>query len=286
MDKNEAAREPLALNRVALLVEYDGLAFQGLQRQRHTEETVQGKIEKAAGRVGSHDVGFVAAGRTDAGVHSTGQVVTVNLPQRLEIHRVHLAMNALLPPEIRVRRAAIAPQGFSPRFDARQRTYVYRMMARRPVAPIMRRFVAQTAYELDREAVLAAAESFRGQWEFREWRSSMCEATRTFLNIDEARAIPPNPSPQNDEEPTLYWRFLFRARSFLHHQVRFMVGGIVAVGSGRLHLEDLHQALSEGRRPKRVKCEAACGLCLSDVKYPADKDPFDQATEFAREDAT
>lgn len=270
----------LPARRIVLRVEYDGTAYRGLQWQATTSETIQQKIQDAARTLGSTETNFVAAGRTDTGVHALDQVIAVDLPARLSLERVALAMNALLPEDIRVREAALCPAGFSPRFDARRRTYVYRLSSRDLVTPILRRFVAYTPHVLNIPDTMAAARAFTGQWELKEWRSSKCQATRTLLRIDAAEAFPPEPPSGNPaEEPCPYWRFVISSRSFLHHQVRFMVGGIIAVGSGRLSLECLKDSLSNGIRPGKVKCEEACGLVLTQVGYPPEKDPFARERE-------
>jgi tRNA pseudouridine38-40 synthase len=269
----------LLLQRVALIVEYDGTRYRGLQRQAHDDATIQHQLEQAACTLGSHDVSFVASGRTDAGVHALGQVVAMNLPRRLEEKRIARALNALLPGDIRVRRAVICSTDFSPRFDARERTYIYRLSSHSIVTPLQRHFVAHTPYELNEEQTKDAAGCFKGHWEMKKWRSVQCQGKRTLLTIDEARAIPPQDSLPLDQEPCSYWRFLFRARSFLHHQVRFMVGGVIAVGSGRLSLEELKESLKLGTRPVQVKCEPACGLCFTAIGFLNEKDPFNSLNE-------
>lgn len=260
---------PLPSRRVVLLVEYDGGTYQGLQAQKSGVPTIQSAIEAAASQLGSPDPAFAAAGRTDSGVHATGQVVAIDVPDRLESRRVAFALNAVLPRDIRIRRAVECPQGFHPRFDAISRTYLYRLNAGIPVDPLLRHMVAYSHHVLDPDLACRAASLFKGRWELKAWRSSDCQATRTLLTIDTARAVPPEPGTNRH-----HWEFHFSARSFLHHQVRFMVGAITAVGSGRVELEELETALRDGTRPNLVKVEPACGLCLVGVGYPADKDPF------------
>lgn len=270
----DAGASSVETRRAALLVEYDGTDYQGLQWQAHTSETIQGKVEDAVRRLGAPVPKFICAGRTDAGVHASGQVIAVNVPMRIEERRIALAMNAVLPRDIRVRRACHCAEDFSPRHDAIMRTYVYRLCARTEVPPLARRFTAFTPHLLDEERAMLAAEAFRGKWELKEWRSGSCQALRTFLTISEARATPPRLAPDDAGEMDPSWRFLFRARSFLHHQVRFMVGAVVAVGCGRLTVDELRAALVGGTRPAVVKMESACGLCLTEVRFAEGKNPF------------
>jgi len=267
---------PLALGyrRAALLLEYDGGGYRGLQWQREERNTVQERVEEACAKLGVPEAGFVAAGRTDTGVHAVGQVVAVNLPAKFEERRIGLALNSLLPMDIRVRKAAFCAPDFSPRHDAVMRTYIYRLCAGVPVTPVLRNYVAQKHCRLDPVLTQAAAAAFVGQWELCEWRSSICQAKRTFLTITEASATPP--AEEGSEELRPYWQFRFRARSFLHHQVRFMVGGVVAVGRGRLSLEELIAALRAGKRPGIVQVEPACGLTFTRVEFAEGKNPFQQ----------
>lgn len=261
---------PLPTRRVALLVEYDGTAFRGLQWQPPPARTVQGVMEAALERLGSGTPGFVAAGRTDAGVHADGQVVAVNVPLRLGTARIRTALNALLPEDVRVRRARDCPGNFSPRFDAIRRHYVYRLCSREPVPPVLRHCVAYTPRALDPAAVRGAAEVFHGKWELREWRSSSCQSKRTLLTIESVRVYPPDAA--GAARPC--WEFHVAARSFLHHQVRFMIGAFTAVGSGKLAVEALRVALEAGKRPAIVKVEPARGLTLARVDFKPGSDPF------------
>ncbi len=270
----EAAASTLPVRRTALLVQYDGTGYQGLQRQAHTQETIQERIEAAVRKLGGEEPRFICAGRTDAGVHATGQVIAVDLPARLEERKIALAMNSLLPADIRVQRARHCGAEFSPRLDATMRSYIYRLATRGAVPPLLRHHVAFHPFLLDEAPAKEAAGAFAGQWELREWRASTCQAKRTFLTISEACAHPPDLGNARLGEDFPYWRFTFRARSFLHHQVRFMVGAIVAVGTGRLALAELKAALAAGTRPAVVKMEEARGLCLAEVEFPPEKDPF------------
>lgn len=275
----QAGKEPrTGTRRAALLVEYDGGAFRGLQKQRHTPNTVQGEIERAACTLGVSDARFIASGRTDAGVHALGQVVAIDVPAHLAERRLSLALNALLPREVRVRRAVHCDEDFNPRLDARMRTYVYRLCSRDPVPPMLSKFVAYTVDKLEPEATIAAAASFAGEWDFSQWRSTECGGKRTVLTITEAAAFPPDDPEEGGGTigNAGYWRFRFRARSFLHHQIRFLVGGVIAVGGGKLTLAQLQEALRQGRRPEEAKCAPPGGLCFTHVAYPAHKDPFNR----------
>jgi len=257
---------PVGHRRVAALVEYDGTRFQGFQRQPEGR-TVAGVIEEAATKLGSRDPWLGCAGRTDAGVHANGQVVAFWMPKQFEERRLKLALNAVLPEDVRVRDARTCSNDFDPRREAIQRSYVYRLCSGEPVPPLMRFMVAEHVRPLDLDMLSAAFALFAGEWEFREWRAAQCQGTRTHLRITEASVTP----PVRDER---WVTFTISSRSFLHNMVRFLVGGAIAVGRGKVSVDDLRVALAEGRRPSCVVPADACGLTLARVTYPTDRDPF------------
>ncbi|MDX2177529.1 MAG: tRNA pseudouridine(38-40) synthase TruA [Candidatus Sumerlaeia bacterium] len=259
--------EPLALRRAALLVEYDGTAFEGFQRQREAR-TVQGALEEAAEKVGSHAPRLICAGRTDAGVHAAGQVVALSLPERLPADKLAFAMNSVLPQDIRVRRAVPCGEEFGPRHDAVMRTYRYRVCVGVPVPPVARGFVAYVGRVPAPELLAEAAPLYLGKREFREWRAAQCQGKRTLLTISRAEVRTP-------EETGEAWHdFVFSARSFLQHMVRFLVGGCISVARRKVAMEELALALAEGRRPRDIAPAEARGLILERVDYPPEKDPF------------
>jgi len=269
---NGTAVPELAVRRAALIVAYDGTAYSGLQAQRHDPQTIQQRIEKASAALGCAAPDFEACGRTDSGVHAEGQVVALNVPTRMEDRRIAPAFNRYLPDDIRVLRAVTCADDFSPRHHAIMRTYVYRFTERTEPPPAMRFAVAQLGWELDPDLACAAATAFVGHREMAAWRSSICQAKRTLLTIDDATVFAPD---FTGIEPRPYWILRFRARSFLHHQVRLMTGAVIAVGCGRIPLDALVRALAEGTRPALVKMEAACGLTFRSVDFAPGKSPFD-----------
>lgn len=263
----EPIDSPDQLRPAALLTEYDGTNFHGLQAQENQPgDTIQEALERAAAAIGASDPQFVASGRTDAGVHAIGQVVRMALPAKIEDRRLPLALNAHLPAEIRIRKAATVSPEFNPRFDARQRNYLYRFCEGDP-PPIYRHFVTLVRGALDERLTRAAADCFIGYWELEQWRSSICQSQRTKLHINQCRALPPMLGHP-------YWQLSVCARSFLHNQVRFMAGAVIAAGTGRLPLGELSTALRGGVRPEIIKKEAALGLCFAKVEFEEANDPF------------
>lgn len=247
----------------ALLLEYDGAPFVGWQRQENGL-SIQAVLEEAASRLaGGAPVASTVAGRTDAGVHAEGQVALLALPDRLHADQVRDALNFHMKPHpVVVLRAAIAPPGWSPRFDATARRYRYRILNRRPRPTLLLGRAWHVERPLDAEAMAEAARLLLGRHDFTSFRASACQAkspVRTLDRLDVARAGE-------------LVEIRAEARSFLHHQVRNMVGTLRLVGEGRWRPEDVARALAARDRRAAGPTAPPEGLCLVAVAYPAD--PF------------
>jgi tRNA pseudouridine38-40 synthase len=253
--------------RYALKIEYDGQPFNGWQRQAEGQPTVQAAIEAALSRLDPGPHTIAAAGRTDAGVHATGQVAHCDLSRAWDPFRLSGAINAhLRPAPVSVVACAEVPEEFHARFSAMERRYLFRLVSRRAPVTHDRGLVWQIGHDLDLEAMRAGAQHLLGQHDFTTFRSSMCQAASPLKTLDEAR-IEEIPYPQGRE-----YRFHFRARSFLHNQVRSMVGTLERVGVQAWPPARVAEALAE---KSRKACGPVCppqGLYLTGVGYPAD--PF------------
>jgi tRNA pseudouridine38-40 synthase len=252
--------------RYALKIEYDGGPFAGWQRQKALP-SVQGTIEAALARLqpGAHTI--AAAGRTDAGVHALGQVAHVDLARDWDGFRLAEALNAhLRPAPVAVLSVTQVDDGFHARFSARERRYLFRLLERRTPAALDRGRVWQVRAKLDLEAMRAAAAHLIGTHDFTTFRSSLCQAASPVKTLDEI-SIEALALPQGRE-----LRFHLRARSFLHNQVRSIVGTLERVGAGAWQPDDVARALAAR---DRAACGPVCppqGLYLAAVRY--DADPF------------
>ncbi len=249
----------------ALLLEYDGTPFAGWQRQA-VGPTVQSVLEDACARLnGGAPVSTVAAGRTDAGVHAAGQVALVALPGRYGAEQVRDALNFhLLPHPVAVLRAAPAAPGWNPRFDAIGRAYAYRILNRRARPALARNRAWHVERPLDADAMAEAAALLLGQHDFTSFRASACQARsplRTLDRLDVSR-----------DGDTL--TIAAEARSFLHHQVRNMVGTLKLVGEGRWRPAQVRAALEARDRRAAGPTAPPDGLTLLAVRYP--QDPFNE----------
>ena len=249
-----------------LEIEYDGAPFAGWQRQAGPA-TVQGRLESALARLHAQARVTGAAGRTDSGVHAAGQVALVSLERAITPVRLMAALNHHLRPDpVAVLRAAPAPAGFHPRFSATERRYRYRIL-NRPAPPVLSRgHVWHVPGALDATLMREGAAHLVGRHDFTTFRAAACQADSPLRTLDvitiETRAVP------GGQELWLG----FRARSFLHRQVRSIVGTLARVGAGLRAPGDVARALAARDRAACGPVAPACGLCLTGVSF--ENSPF------------
>ena len=244
---------------VALLVEYDGTGFAGWQRQDGIL-TVQQVLEDAAAKLCGAPVASVVAGRTDAGVHAAGQVAMVALPLRFSADRIREALNFHMKPHpVVVLDAALAPEGWNPRFSAIRRCYEYRILNRRarPALDVDRAW--HLPHRLDSGAMAEGARHLLGRHDFTSFRAAACQAKSPLRTLDRLDV-------RREGETIVVWT---EARSFLHHQVRNMVGTLAQVGAGRWPPARVAQVLTAQNRAAAGPTAPACGLVLHSVHYEA-----------------
>lgn len=252
--------------RFALRIEYDGGPFAGWQRQAD-RASVQGAIEAAVARLQPGGATVQGAGRTDAGVHAEGQVGHVDLVRDWDPVRLAAALNAhLRPAPVAVVAAARVAGDFHARFSAVERRYRFRLVARRAPLVADRGRAWRIGHGLDVEAMRAGAAHLVGRHDFTTFRSSICQADSPLRTL-EALEIEAHPYPAGRE-----YRFHLRARSFLHNQVRSIVGTLERVGAGAWPPERVLTALAARDRAACGPVSPPDGLCLMTVVYPAD--PF------------
>ena len=243
--------------RYKLTLEYDGGGFVGWQRQANGL-SVQQALEEAVERFCGESVAAVAAGRTDAGVHATGQVAHVDLEHEAAPETLRNALNFHLKPlPVSILSAEAAPEGFHARFSAVQRRYLYRIVNRRAPLALDPGRAWRVPQPLDAEAMHRAAQALVGRHDFTSFRASLCQAAspvKTLDRLDVAR---------QGEELTIR----AEARSFLHHQVRNMVGSLRRGGEGRWSEADLLRALEARVRSAAGPTAPAHGLYLIEVRY-------------------
>jgi len=245
------------MTRFKLTLEYDGGGFVGWQRQDNGP-SVQQALEEAIRRFCGATVDTFAAGRTDAGVHAWGQVVHFDLEREASADTVRDALNFhLKPAPISVVRAEAVGGDFHARFSAKARLYLYRIVNRRAPLALERGRAWLVWTPLDAAAMHAAAQLLVGHHDFSSFRASLCQADspmKTLDVLDVARL--------GDEV-----HISARARSFLHHQVRNMVGTLKLVGEGKWTTDDVGRVLAARDRSAAGPTAPAEGLYLTAVWY-------------------
>ncbi|MEO8898109.1 MAG: tRNA pseudouridine(38-40) synthase TruA [Candidatus Dormibacter sp.] len=248
-----------------LVLEYDGTDFHGWQSQPSVR-TVEGVLRDALRRVTTETPALTAAGRTDAGAHSHGQVVGVQLHRDWEPARLSAALNAALPQDVAVREATIAPPAFHARFDALSRTYRYMVVSRRERSPLTRRYTWQVSGDLDVDAMRRAAQVLRGTHDFAAFGRSPRPGGGTVRTIDRICLYR---TTNLDEAHTPVLGIEVSADAFLYGMMRGIAGALVAVGRRRISVDDLAGMIADPTRARAVTTAPARGLHQWTVTYPA-----------------
>ncbi|GLS42643.1 tRNA pseudouridine(38-40) synthase TruA [Methylobacterium brachythecii] len=247
--------------RYKLVIEYDGAPFCGWQRQPE-EVTVQGVVEAAVHRFSGETVRLTCAGRTDAGVHAIHQVAHLDLAKPWRTDTVRDATNAHLRPHpVSIVSAEIVGEDFDARHRAIRRHYRYRIFNRRPPPVIVRAQVWHVPWPLDAGLMHEAGRRLLGRHDFSAFRAAECQAAspiRTLEQMDiEVRTM-----GLHDEIVVAT-----SARSFLHHQVRFMVGTLMLAGCNRISADDVAEILASADRSRCGPMAPAQGLTFVGVDY-------------------
>jgi len=249
--------------RYRLLVEYDGRSYRGFQAQDELP-SVQGAIETAVLGFSGETLRVHAAGRTDTGVHATGQVAHIDLEKAWRPEVVRDALNAHLVGEaVSILEASEAPPGWHARFSATERRYLYRILNRKSPPALDKGRVWHVKKPLDAQAMHVAAQALVGHHDFTTFRHMQCQAKSPMKTLDVARVR------REGEEVLLE----FASRSFLHRQVRSMAGSLAEVGVGRWTADDFKAALEARDRAACGPVAPAGGLYLTGVSY----EPAEQA---------
>lgn len=237
------------------LVAYDGTAYQGFQRQRRGS-TIQGQLESAIKSVSGQKVTVTGAGRTDSGVHATGQVIAFETAWRHGCRALERALNANLPEDIAVRELEEAEAGFHPRFNAKRRAYAYTVYTSAVRQPLLRFKAWHVPRPLDVSMMNLAAEAIIGRHDF-----------ATF-------GQPPQGNNSEREVFSARWRqkdevltFEIEANAFLYRMVRSLVGSMKTVGEGRWTVTEFVAALAKEDRSQAAQTAPPQGLCLTAVRY-------------------
>jgi tRNA pseudouridine38-40 synthase len=245
--------------RIKITLAYDGTDFHGWQVQPGLE-TIQGSIEGVIASIEGKPVHVAGSGRTDAGVHALAQVAAFSIENPIPVINLGKAMNRLLPRSIRVNEVGEAPAEFHPRFDAKAKTYEYRVLRTEVCQPFERRYVHHHPFPLDLEAMIAAAPVLEGEHDFSAFAAS---DERDEEGGSKVRSI--FSSRVSLEGDCLIYRV--RGSGFLKHMVRNIVGTLIEVGKGNVTYADVLARLTPGCGILPGPAVPARGLFLVSVEY-------------------
>lgn len=257
------------MKRWKLTIEYDGRSYSGWQRQEEGIKTVQAAIESAIKGFSQQDITLHVAGRTDAGVHARGQVAHFDLnygERGITGHDIMMAVNAHLKMSdsgVSIIHAENVNEDFHARFSARNKLYQYRIINRQGIPVLDRGLAWHVRHPLNVSAMIEAAGFLIGHHDFTTFRDRDCQAKSPMKTLDRLDII----TLEYDFSGGVEIRFLVEGRSFLHHQVRNMVGTLELVGSGKWDPSAIQQALLMKDRTKGGPTAPPDGLTLMRVDY-------------------
>ncbi len=244
-----------------LVVEYDGTEFHGFQRQP-ARRTVQGVLEERFSHLLGEPIHVIGAGRTDAGVHATGQVVSFTTTRPVPVEKLVDVLNGSLPGDVKVQRCDEAPPDFHARRSARSRSYVYTLLERECPSPLRGRYALVVKPGLDVAKMAEAAGGLVGRRDFRVFQASGSPTKSTERTLHRLECARSGDCITVEVE----------ADAFLYQMVRRLVGALVAVGRGTLETVTLLRAVAEPGSVRLPPPAPACGLCLVQVSYPDGRD--------------
>lgn len=256
----------MPLTRWKILIEYKGTRYAGWQRQEDGIATVQGAIERAIHQFCGQFCTLHVAGRTDAGVHAEGQVAHFDLDygdRPLSAHQIRAAINFFLKnDDITILHAEAAAADFHARFHATRKIYQYRILNRASPPACLRDLRLHVHYDLDIQSMQRGARHLLGHHDFTSFRARECQAKSPFRTLDRADIISQDHGAAGREII-----FEFEGKSFLHHQVRNMVGSLLLVGRGKWAADDIKIALAAKDRTQSGPTAPPHGLFLVQIFY-------------------
>ena len=244
--------------KILLTIAYDGTAFFGWQVQKDPDvRTVQGEVQKALTKLFKTDIEVTGASRTDRGVHAMGQRATIVVDTTMPVENMPSAMNSVLPKDIAVLKAEEVDYEFHPRYDAKNKTYIYTIYPSRIRNPLYRNISEPVKWKLDVEKMKEAAKAFIGTHDFRGFcfsGNSSKTTVRTIFYLDVY-------------EEGEFIKIAVNGDGFLYNMVRIIAGTLIQVGAGKIAPEDMENIIASGERARAGHTAGPSGLMLKNIEY-------------------
>ena len=246
-------------SRVALGIEYDGSEYYGFQKQKSTEQTIQGNLENSISKVANHSIKTFCSGRTDAGVHAFMQVVHFDTESRRSTREWVRGINSYLPHDIKVLWSKELDETFHARYSATHRSYLYRILNNQTPSALWSKRSLFVPQKLDIRSMRAASKYLIGEHDFSSFRGSGCQSNSPVRTIEEIKITNKNN----------FITFELRANAFLLHMVRIIIGTLLMVGKREIKPVEMKNILNEKDRRIAGKTVSSSGLYFLGPKYPA-----------------
>ncbi len=246
-------------SRVALGIEYDGSEYYGFQKQKSTEQTIQGNLENSISKVANHSIKTFCSGRTDAGVHAFMQVVHFDTESRRSTREWVRGINSYLPHDIKVLWSKELDETFHARYSATHRSYLYRILNNSTPSALWSKRSLFVPQKLDIRAMRAASKYIIGEHDFSSFRGSGCQSNSPVRSIEDIKITKKNN----------FITFELRANAFLLHMVRIIIGTLLIVGKREIKPVEMKNILNEKDRRIAGKTVSSSGLYFLGPKYPA-----------------
>ena len=246
-------------SRVALGIEYDGSEYYGFQKQKSTEQTIQGNLENSISKVANHSIKTFCSGRTDAGVHAFMQVVHFDTESRRSTREWVRGINSYLPHDIKVLWSKELDETFHARYSATHRSYLYRILNNQTPSALWSKRSLFVPQKLDIRAMRAASKYLIGEHDFSSFRGSGCQSNSPVRTIENIKITKKNN----------FITFELRANAFLLHMVRIIIGTLLMVGKREIKPLEMKNILNQKDRRIAGKTVSSSGLYFLGPKYPA-----------------
>ena len=244
------------MRNIKLVIEYDGKSFNGWQKQPN-KLNIQGEIEKAIGEITGEEIELIASGRTDAGVHSLGQVANFKTNSKIDIEKFPYAINSKLKKSIVIKSAEEVPERFHSRYSVHSKTYRYTINNSKFGTALYRDMEYHFPIKLDEKKMQEAAKYFEGEHDFKAFKASGTSSKSSVRIIYKAVV------KRQDDRVIIE----LTGNGFLYNMVRIIAGTLVDVGIGKIEPEEIKNIIEEKDRKKAGKTLPARGLCLLEVQY-------------------